>query len=139
MAVVTICSDFGAPPKPSQPLFPLFPHLFAMKWWDRTPWSWFSECWALSQTFHSTGNPRSLCLLVIQTWQNANYPSFTDFLCSQAWEAEHRWRKSPRFLDQSHQEASVAIPNLHLLSPCLCLTNFFYHSRWPGLWGQPAP
>ena len=27
------CSDFGAP-KNSQPLFPLFPHLFAMKWWD---------------------------------------------------------------------------------------------------------
>ena len=29
MAVVTIYSDFGAPPKKS--LFPLFPHLFAMK------------------------------------------------------------------------------------------------------------
>ena len=28
MAAVTICSDFGAP-KNSQPLFPLFPHLFA--------------------------------------------------------------------------------------------------------------
>ena len=23
------------PPKKSQPLFPLFPHVFAMKWWDR--------------------------------------------------------------------------------------------------------
>ena len=30
MAVVTICSDFGAQ-KNSQPLFPLFPPLFAMK------------------------------------------------------------------------------------------------------------
>ena len=30
MAAVTICSDFGAQ-KNSQPLFPLFPHLFAMK------------------------------------------------------------------------------------------------------------
>ena len=28
------------------PLFPLFPHLFAMKWWDQMPWSLFSECWA---------------------------------------------------------------------------------------------
>ena len=28
---------------------PLFPHLFPMKWWDRMP----SECWALSQLFHS--------------------------------------------------------------------------------------
>ena len=27
--------------------------MFAMKWWDRMPWSSFSECWALSQLFHS--------------------------------------------------------------------------------------
>ena len=40
-------------------LFPLFPHLFPMKWWDRMPWSSFSECWALSQLFHS---PVSLSL-----------------------------------------------------------------------------
>ena len=25
----------------------------SMKWWDRMPWSSFSECWALSQLFHS--------------------------------------------------------------------------------------
>ena len=24
-----------------------------MKWWDQMPWSLFSECWALSQIFHS--------------------------------------------------------------------------------------
>ena len=29
------------------------PHLFPMKWWDRMPWSSFSECWALSQLLHS--------------------------------------------------------------------------------------
>ena len=52
MAAVTICSDFGAQ-KNSLTLFPLFPHLFPMKWWDRMPWSSFSECWALSQLFHS--------------------------------------------------------------------------------------
>ena len=28
-------------------------HLFAMKWWDQRPWSWFSECWVLSQLFPS--------------------------------------------------------------------------------------
>ena len=33
MAAIPICSDFGTQ-KNSQPLFPLFPHLFAMKWWD---------------------------------------------------------------------------------------------------------
>ena len=38
MAAITICSDFGAQ-KNCQPLFALFPHLFAMKWWDRVPWS----------------------------------------------------------------------------------------------------
>ena len=24
------------------------PHLFSVEWWDRMPWSLFSECWALS-------------------------------------------------------------------------------------------
>ena len=31
MAAITICSDFGAQRNKSLPLFPLFPHLFAMK------------------------------------------------------------------------------------------------------------
>ena len=38
-AIVTICSDFGAPQNKSLTLFPLFSHLFVMKWWDRMPWS----------------------------------------------------------------------------------------------------
>ena len=33
------------PQKLSQPLFILFPHLFALKWWDWMPWSYF---WMLS-------------------------------------------------------------------------------------------
>ena len=37
------------PPKIwSLSLFPLFPHLFTMKWWDQIPWSSFFECWDLS-------------------------------------------------------------------------------------------
>ena len=32
-------------------MFPLFPYLFAMKWWNQTPWSLFFECWVLSQLF----------------------------------------------------------------------------------------
>ena len=39
-AAAAICSDFGAQEN-SLPLFPLFPHLFAMKWWDKMPWSLF--------------------------------------------------------------------------------------------------
>ena len=36
-------------------LFPLFPSILAMKWWDQMPWSSFSECWVWlrSQIFHS--------------------------------------------------------------------------------------
>ena len=34
-------------------LFPLFPRLFDMKWWDRMPWSSFFECWVLNRLFHS--------------------------------------------------------------------------------------
>ena len=41
------------PKKWSLTLFPLFSHLFPMKWWEQMPWSSFSECWALSQLFHS--------------------------------------------------------------------------------------
>ena len=63
MAAVTIFSDFGAP-KNSLTLFPLFPHLFAMKWWDQMPWSSFSECWALSQLFHSPLSLSSRGILV---------------------------------------------------------------------------
>ena len=33
---VTICSDFGTPKYVCQ--FSVFPHLFAMKWWDQMPW-----------------------------------------------------------------------------------------------------
>jgi len=39
------------PKKIKSSLFPLFPHLFAMKWWDQMPWSLFFECWGLSQLF----------------------------------------------------------------------------------------
>ena len=41
------------PPKMKSVTVSVFPHLFAMKWWDQMQWSKFSECWALSQLFHS--------------------------------------------------------------------------------------
>ena len=50
MAAVTIYSNFGAPQNKVCHFFQ-FPRLFAMKWWDRMPWSQFSECWVLSQLF----------------------------------------------------------------------------------------
>ena len=44
-------STFWSPRKQSLSLFPLFPHLFAMNWWDQMPWSSFFECWVLSHLF----------------------------------------------------------------------------------------
>ena len=49
--------------KKSLSLFPLFPHLFAMKWWDRMPWFSFFECWVLSPLFS-----HKLHLLLVQDW-----------------------------------------------------------------------
>ena len=43
MAAVSICSDFGAQEN-SLLMFPFFPHLVAMKWWDKMPWSLLFEC-----------------------------------------------------------------------------------------------
>ena len=40
-AAATIHSYFVAQKKQSLSLFPLFPHLLAMKWWDQMPWSSF--------------------------------------------------------------------------------------------------
>ena len=36
-----------------------FPLIFALKWWDWMSWSWFYECWVLSQLFHSPLLPSS--------------------------------------------------------------------------------
>ena len=57
------------PKKISFSLFLLFPHLFAMKWWDQMPWTLSFECWVLSQLFpsplslSSTGSLVPLCFL----------------------------------------------------------------------------
>ena len=53
MAWVTIHSDFGAQENEICQ-FPLFPDLFAMKWWDLMPWSLVFECRVFSQRFQSS-------------------------------------------------------------------------------------
>ena len=60
-------------------LFPLFPHLFLMKWWDQMPWSSFSECWALSRLSHS---PLSLSLFALYICGSASVGSANCGLCS---------------------------------------------------------
>ena len=42
---------FWSPRKLILSLFPLFPQLFAMKWWGQMIWSSFSEYWVLSNFF----------------------------------------------------------------------------------------
>ena len=66
MAAVTICSDFGAQEK-SLLLFPMFPHLFAMKPWNRMPrhgciFGWNSLCHSVCYkgVTESTAWPRQL-------------------------------------------------------------------------------
>ena len=48
-------------------LFPLIPHLFAMKWWDWMLWSSFSERWVLIQLFHSPLSLSSRYSLVLSS------------------------------------------------------------------------
>ena len=52
MAAVTICSDLGAQKNKVWQCFHCFPIYFPWSG-NRMPWSSFSECWALSQLFHS--------------------------------------------------------------------------------------
>ena len=47
------------PKKLNLSLFPLFPLLFTMKWWDWMPWSSFFWYWVSSQPFHSSLAPSS--------------------------------------------------------------------------------
>ena len=58
MASVTVHSDFETQENKIS-LLPLFPLLFAMKWWDQMPWFLFVECWVLNQLFHSPLSPSS--------------------------------------------------------------------------------
>ena len=46
VAAVTVCSDFGPQEDKNLSLYPLFLHLFAMKWWNWIPWTSF--LWMLS-------------------------------------------------------------------------------------------
>ena len=44
-----------------------------MKWWDQMPWSLFSECWALSQLFHSPLLPSSRGSLVLNIFRRKTW------------------------------------------------------------------
>ena len=55
----------------------IFPHLFAMKWWDQMPWSYCFESWVLSQLFHSSLSPASKSSLVPLGFLPVGFPGGT--------------------------------------------------------------
>ena len=66
----------------------IFPHLFAMKWWDQMPWTSFFECWVFSQLSHSPLSPSKgsltpLCFLTLG-WCHLHIWGYWYFL-QQSW------------------------------------------------------
>ena len=60
MAAVTVCSDSGAQAEKVS-LFPLFPHLLAMKWWGWMPSpTWWTWVWVSSESLWWTRRPGML-------------------------------------------------------------------------------
>ena len=75
MAVVTVCSDCGAQEYKNVSLFPLFPHVCGMQYWDWMPWSSFFKCWVLSQFFYSPFSSSSRGSLVAVHFVPFEWPS----------------------------------------------------------------
>ena len=48
--------------------FPSFPYLFAMKWWDRMPWSLFFECWVLNTFYMKSIIKPQIKFLMLVLW-----------------------------------------------------------------------
>ena len=65
-----------------------------MKWWDQMTWSSFSECWALSQLFHSPLSLSSKDSLVLLLFHKGGVIYISDF--------------SPGNLDSSCASSSLA-------------------------------
>ena len=71
-----------------------------MKWWNWIPWSLFSECWALSQLFHSPLSLSSRGSLVILL--NLSISKF-------------HWSNVDCFLNQYHLANTILSKGLHFL------------------------
>ena len=67
---------YWSPKKQSLSLFPLFPHLFAMKWWDWMPWSLCFERWVYGG-FVLTSCLGELCVLLCHVSRDWNRQSST--------------------------------------------------------------
>ena len=76
MTVIAIAMILEPPKIKSDTVSTVSPSV-SMKWWDRMPWSSFSECWALSRLFHSIKEKQSIrkCLeqseqVVMRPWSS---------------------------------------------------------------------
>ena len=59
-----------------------------MKWWDRMPWSSFSECWALSQVFHSPLSLARYCIATSSLLEKATATHSSIFAWKISWTEE---------------------------------------------------
>ena len=72
-----------------------------MKWWDQMPWSSFSECWVLSQLFHSPHRVFLISVIVLllftnffsssSLWNVLNDSCIFSILFSRFWIIFERW------------------------------------------------
>ena len=153
MAVVTICSDFGAQENKLCHCFHFLPHLFAMKWWDWIPWSYFFECWVLCQHFHFLFHLHQkalefLCFLPLK-WLLLLFSHCHVRLFANPWTAAHQASLSftifwslPKLM---FIESVMPSNHLILCHPLLLLTSIFpsirvfsnesaLHIRGPKYW-----
>ena len=112
------------PPK-IKSLFPLFPCLLAMRWWEELPWSSFSECRALSQLFSFPFIFISCRLITLQ---------YCSGFCHTLTWISHGFTCIPHPDPPSHLPLHLiplGLPSAPALSTCLM------HPTWAGNLFQP--
>ena len=113
MAAVTICSDSGAQKNKVWHCFHCFPIYFP--WWDWMPRSSFSECWALSQLFHSPFSLSSRGFLValhLKSHKKIRYGSCSSKSIRNAHVCNCRFRMPNRILKGAHREPDQTYPSV---------------------------
>ena len=129
-----------------------------MKWWNRMPWSWFFECWVLSQLFHSplslsskgSSLKSSSSLSAIRVMSSAYLSLFMFLLailipaCASSSPAFHMMYSAYELNKQGDNIQPWCTPFPvwnHFVIPCLVLTVASWSAyrfirrqvRWPGI------
>ena len=135
MAAVTICSDFGAQKNKSLTLFPLFPHLFPMKWWDRIPWSSFSdvELYANFFTLHFHFHQEAFEFLFTFCLASKNQSCVHCWIFQICWHIEWSTFTASSFRIWNHS-TGIPSPPLALFVVILPKAHLTSHSRVCSRW-----